>query len=332
MKFLAWGAVFFTQTKTIVSRKWLFLMKLSCLFIPAFFLSANLLMARPSKAQDLEKTKVTVCLKNESLKSALGKLEHQTAFRFAYIESQIALYDNLTMNKKTRTLRETLELLFAGTRLHFIVKNNNIIILEGERPEHAAVNEEAKTGNKATDEAAGTNESDLPVLSGKVVNEKGEPIPGATITVKGSSVATSTGEDGTFKLNVPSSASILVVSSVGYLTREIVAGSEPFLTIKLTASVSGLDDIVVVGYGQQKKVSLTGAVSSITGAQVATTRSESVVNMLSGKIPGVRVVQNTSEPGAFSNSFDIRGLGNPLVIIDGVPMPVTGPTAAGVNT
>ena len=80
-----------------------------------------------------------------------------------------------------------------------------------------------------------------------------------------------------------------------------------------------LDEVVVVGYGVQKKVTMTGAVSAIQNKEIVTTKNENLQNMLTGKIPGLRIVQNTSEPGQFTNKMDIRGFGTPLVIIDGVP-------------
>jgi len=89
--------------------------------------------------------------------------------------------------------------------------------------------------------------------------------------------------------------------------------------LSLSPSVASLDDVVVIGYGTRKKASLTAAVSSVTGKEVVTTKNENVQNMLTGKVAGLRVVQNSSEPGSFDNTFDIRGLGNPLVVIDGVP-------------
>ncbi|SDK26819.1 TonB-linked outer membrane protein, SusC/RagA family [Pedobacter sp. ok626] len=158
-------------------------------------------------------------------------------------------------------------------------------------------------------------------LSGIVTDETGSPIPGATVVEKGIKNGVVTDAAGQYKLNVNNPNSTLIFSSVGYETKEIKIAGQTIVNVQLSAKTGGLNEIVVVGYGTQKKVSLTGAVASITGAEIETTKSQSLSNMLTGKIPGVRIVQNTSEPGNFNNNFDIRGFGTPLFIVDGVPRP-----------
>ena len=156
-------------------------------------------------------------------------------------------------------------------------------------------------------------------IQGKITDENGNPIEGVSVKVKGRDIGTTTDASGTFSFEVPDNA-ILEMSYVGFQTQQISVGTKNnFSIVMRAATATELDQVVVVGYGTQKKVNLTGAVSSIQGKDVITTKNENVQNMLTGKIPGVRVTQNTSEPGAFSNNFDIRGMGSPLIIIDGIP-------------
>lgn len=156
-------------------------------------------------------------------------------------------------------------------------------------------------------------------LTGTVVDETGLPIIGANIIEKGTMNGAVTDMDGNFTLrNVPAGA-VLQVSYIGYLSQEIPVGNKTTFHIVLKEDTQKLDEVVVVGYGTQKKVTLTGAVSAIQGDDLITTKNENAQNMLTGKIAGVRVVQKSAEPGSFNNNFDIRGMGNPLVIIDGVP-------------
>src|SRR5690606_3134671 len=108
-------------------------------------------------------------------------------------------------------------------------------------------------------------------------------------------------------------------SLLGFRSREIAVAGQREIKLALEEDLQSLDEVVVVGYGTQKKVTLTGAVSSVSNEEIVTTKNENVQNMLTGKIPGVRVVQRTAEPGTFNNAFDIRGLGTPLIVIDGVP-------------
>jgi TonB-dependent SusC/RagA subfamily outer membrane receptor len=155
-------------------------------------------------------------------------------------------------------------------------------------------------------------------VTGKVLDEKGQPIPGASIRVKGTTVATVSSASGNFTI-VAAPTTTLTVTYVGYTTKDSPVNNQKTLTVSLTPSSSALNEVVVVGYGTQKKVNLTGAVSSVTSQEIVTTKNENVQNMLTGKVAGLTVVQNSSEPGAFDNTFDIRGMGSPLVIIDGIP-------------
>ena len=156
-------------------------------------------------------------------------------------------------------------------------------------------------------------------IRGIVVDEAGEPIIGANITVEGNkSLGAITGIKGEFSLTVPAHAT-LEVSYIGYVSEKVRVSGRTSYKIVLSEDTEQLDEVVVVGYGTQKKVNLTGAVSSIGGEELIATKNQNVQNMLTGKVPGVRVVQKTSEPGEFNNEFDIRGFGSPLIVVDGVP-------------
>ena len=161
------------------------------------------------------------------------------------------------------------------------------------------------------------SQSDSKTITGNVVDATGTPIIGATIMEKGTTNGTITDLDGNFTLRVSNNAK-LEVSYVGYKTQLVsVKGESIVITLKEDTEV--LSEVVVVGYGTQKKATLTGAVSAVRADDLISTKNENVQNMLSGKLPGVRVVQKSAEPGSFNNSFDIRGLGSALIVIDGVP-------------
>ncbi len=153
-------------------------------------------------------------------------------------------------------------------------------------------------------------------LTGKVIDTGGWPVIGASVLVPGTTIGVVTDQDGTFSLNVSPGTSI-IVSLLGYEDAHAKMINE--IVITLTDDLEQLEEIVVVGYGTQKKVTLTGSISSIQNDELLSTKNENVVNMLSGKLPGFRVRQNTSEPGTLDASFDIRGMGAPLIVIDGIP-------------
>lgn len=156
-------------------------------------------------------------------------------------------------------------------------------------------------------------------ISGTIKDKTNEPLIGATVAERGTTNATLTDIDGKFSLQVSGNQSVLQISYIGYHPKEVPVQGKTDFEIVLTEDSKALDEVIVVGYGIQKKATLTGAVAAVTSSEIVTTKNENVQNMLTGKLPGVRVVQKSSEPGSFNNSFDIRGMGNPLVIIDGVP-------------
>ncbi|MDR2449002.1 MAG: TonB-dependent receptor [Prevotellaceae bacterium] len=155
-------------------------------------------------------------------------------------------------------------------------------------------------------------------VSGTVTDDNNEPLIGVTVTVKGATTAALTDQNGSYFINTPAGAT-LVFSFIGFADREEPVDGRTRINVALALSERLLDEVVVVGYGTQQKVTLTGAVAGIKGAEVIQTKNENVQNMLTGKIAGVRVWQKSAEPGTFNNNFDIRGFGSPLVVIDGVP-------------
>jgi len=165
-------------------------------------------------------------------------------------------------------------------------------------------------------------------VTGNVSDAAGEAITGANVVQKGSTTnGAITDAFGNFSLNVPGNAT-LVVSYLGYTTKEVSVNNQKHLTIQLAESSKALEEVVVVGYGMQKKVTVTGAIATVGGSQVVKTINENVQNMLTGKLPGVRVVQTTAEPGSFNSYIDIRGYkvnggSDALVVIDGIPRTIS---------
>lgn len=155
-------------------------------------------------------------------------------------------------------------------------------------------------------------------ISGVVQDVSGNSVIGASIVVKGKKIGVITDIDGRFTLEA-SNGDRLIISYIGYKNKELVVGKDNTSKIVIVENEELLDEVVVVGYGTQKKATLTGAITAIGNKEITTTKNENVMNMMTGKVAGVRVVQKSAEPGSFNNSFDIRGLGNPLIIIDGVP-------------
>ena len=162
------------------------------------------------------------------------------------------------------------------------------------------------------------------MINGRVTDSAtGAPIAGVSVELhnpQGKTSGTLTSADGAYAFKEDWQATRISFTSVGHLTVEQAVDGRQVIDVVMTMGDNTLNDVVVVGYGTQKKVNLTGAVATISNKELTVTKNENVLNMLTGKIPGLRMVQKTAEPGSYENSFDIRGYGgSPLVVIDGVP-------------
>lgn len=161
------------------------------------------------------------------------------------------------------------------------------------------------------------NEEDVKV-SGKVVDENGSGLPGATVLVKGTTLGTTTDMDGAFSLMVPEDA-VISVSFIGFKVKEIPLNGRTFIEIEMEPDLGDLDEVVVVGYSTQSKASLTSSVASIGNENIQTTNHTSLAQKLQGKVAGLQIRQTSGQPGVFDNDINIRGFnGSPLYVIDGI--------------
>jgi TonB-linked SusC/RagA family outer membrane protein len=163
-------------------------------------------------------------------------------------------------------------------------------------------------------------------LSGTVTDDKGIPLPGATIKIKGATRGVNSDGSGAFTLTVPSNASRITISYVGYETQEITVRGQSHLDIVLQAAKNSLEEVVVVGYGTQKRKDVTGSVASVKGDVIKDQPVTSVTAALQGRAAGVEVIENSGQPGGMTPTIIIRGLSSlhqplPLYIVDGVRMP-----------
>ncbi|HEX5553784.1 MAG TPA: TonB-dependent receptor [Chitinophagaceae bacterium] len=247
--------------------------------------------------------KITLSVAGASLPRVFHQIEKQSGYQFLFFDSDIKAAGRVSIHMRQAGLPEVLKACFKGQPLAYKIVNKTIVVklihrIPGDPPR-------ADT---------------LVTLHGTVTDSKGAPLVGVTVKIKGTNRGTVTGAKGTFTLAAPGNAT-LEVSYIGYETQDIAMGNKVEVSVQLKSSSTGLNQVVVVGYGTQKKVSLTNAVSSIDNQQIVTTKNENVENMLTGKIAGMQVVQNTAEPGDFANNISIRGMGNPLIVVDGVEMP-----------
>lgn len=162
-------------------------------------------------------------------------------------------------------------------------------------------------------------------VSGTISNEKGEPVGGASITEKGTTNGTVSQENGRFTISVSGKKSILVISHTGFAILELQVANNTDLTVVLLPETKAMNEVVVVGYGTQKRSTVTGAVSSIKGADIVKSSSANISNAIAGRIPGVIANNRSGRPGADESTLSIRGVNSfsggtaPLYVIDGIP-------------
>lgn len=155
------------------------------------------------------------------------------------------------------------------------------------------------------------------VVTGKVTDDTGTPLTGVTISLKGSNKGTSTDGKGNYSISVPDNNAVLIFTFIGFLKQEITVAGKQVINVQLKTDSKGLGEVIVVGYGTQKKESVTGAISGVTARDLERVHGTTVSSTLAGKIPGVTFRMPDGRPGASAN-IQIRNMGNPLYVIDGI--------------
>lgn len=245
--------------------------------------------------------RVNVAMRGATVKEVLAAVESQSEFYFLYNSELIDVQRVVDVDVKNASVENILEKLFAKGEVEYLIRDRHIIL----------------TPAKAQSPQPATG------VRGVVTSVAGEPLPGVTIMIKGLQKGTITDVNGVYQLSDATPGSTLVFSFVGMRTLEVVLGNQSQLNVSLEDETIGLEEVVAIGYGVQKKVNLTGSVSVVTSEDIASRPVTAVSTGLQGLLPGVTVVNSTGLPGQSTGTIRIRGLGtignsNPLVLIDGV--------------
>lgn len=288
-----------------------FIMKLSISVVMLIMLSAQLLLAAPGYSQKMEEKIITLELHNETLRDALNKIEKLSGFRIAYQLEQISRYNNISLVRQERSVAATLKIILTNTKLNYRQDDNTILVFP------AAKGYNGGTGN--------ISETEMDVIvTGRVTNRDGEPLQGVSVTVKGNpNAGVATNTNGLYKINVAGTKSVLVFSYVGMETQEITVEASTEINITLNETAAQQKEVIVVGYGTQKKKELTSSVSRINNKEINELPVTEVGQALQGRVAGVTVT-NVSSPGT-SPDIRIRGVSSvsfatdPLYVIDGFP-------------
>lgn len=249
--------------------------------------------------------KITLSQKNVSLEKIFNEIRIQSGYDFFYNIKLIKQAQPVTVELKDASLEQTLEACFENQPFTYSIKEKAVII----RP-------------KQTILLSGTPGKLIAIdVTGKVLDETGKGLPGAAVKVKGTTQGTTTDQDGNFKLRGLDDNAVLVVSFTGYETKEARAARSE-MAITLLPRPNSLNDVVVVAYGSQKKVNLTGAVSTVSGKILEDRPIPNIGRGLQGELSGLTITSGSGQPGA-APTFNIRGFtsingGSPLILVDGV--------------
>jgi TonB-linked SusC/RagA family outer membrane protein len=260
-----------------------------------------------------EGQKVTFSKENASLAEVLKEIHQQTGYDFLYADGMMRETKAVTVNFKSVPLQKVLEICFADQPLTYTLSKKTVVIRRKPSPDVSS-NEQR---------SAMLNESSF-IVSGAVSNSNGDPLPGASVNLKGTTVGTTAGDGGKFILDVPNQNGTLVFSFVGYVPQEIPIKGHNVINVSLSEDTKSLNQIVIVGYGTQKKANLTGAVDMVTSKRLENRPIVDAGQGLEGLIPNLNVKPPNGDPTAAAD-FNIRGYesingGSPLILVDGVPM------------
>ena len=249
---------------------------------------------------------VTVNIDSMPLTEALKKLEEQTGYSFFYSNVLPDKDAVVSVKANNMDIAAVMDQLLDGLAVSYKVNEDKQIALYAYEPE--VVEQTKPTGR---------------TVSGVVYDSDGLPVIGAGVMVKGSLHGTVTDEDGRWTLELEDDNVTLEISSMGYQSQSVAVKGRSDFTVTLTSDTQYLDEVVVVGYGTQKKVNLTGSVSMVTSEDMASRPVSNMSSGLQGLLPGVTVVNASGQPGASGTTIRVRGVGtignaNPLILIDGI--------------
>ncbi|MBB5437696.1 TonB-dependent SusC/RagA subfamily outer membrane receptor, partial [Pedobacter sp. AK017] len=251
--------------------------------------------------------KITLSEKDVPLEKVFKEIRRQSGYNFIYNSQMLREANPVSIVVKNAGLKSVLDLCFAGQPITYLINRNTVVVKWRQQP------------------AAPANQ--LQLIKGLVRDEQKAALPGVSVYLKDEKKGTVTDADGRYMLEVPDDTGILVFSYMGFQSKEIAISSGGYAIVDLQEDTKGLAELVVVGYGTQKKLTVTGSVSSVKGSELRQNPSASLQNTLSGRLPGFFSQQRSGIPGSDGAAFYIRGVSTfsngaganqPLIIVDDV--------------
>lgn len=278
------------RIKNPLKTKLLLMSKLTLAFLLLFTLNLS--------ARGFGQDRVNLRVKQMDIAEVLTKIEQKTQFRFLYNNDLEALSNKITVNARSADVAYLLDVILLGTPLTYTLMPDHLIVIKEDRNAKRDVR-----------------------INGTIVDDKGSPISGASVVIKGTTTGTTTDAGGNFSITVPNATTTLEISSIGYETLDYVLNGNTTVNIVLKASQHIMDQVVVIGYGVANKRDLTGSIAKVDAKAIADRPSANPLNLLQGKVSGVSVVAS-GRPGS-EPDIRIRGTNSingvkPVYIVDGI--------------
>ncbi len=284
-------------------------MKLSVLFMFTAFLTMN---ANNSYSQ---RTKITLNLENVSVARLLDEIESKTNFRFVYQTREIDLNRKISIKVEKEKVTSIIDRIFQSTETIYKIIDKQIFLRKSSNSKIDNEKDQSDIENTQTQQFQ---------ISGTVTDENGTPLPGANIVEKGTTNGVTADFDGNFSLDVPDENAVLVASYVGFLQQEFAVGQQTSFNISLKEDTSKLEEVVVIGYGTQRREELTNAVVGVDSEDFVEGYVSDPAQLIRGKVAGLNIVKPNANP-VEKSQISLRGISTlktgagPLVIIDGIP-------------
>jgi TonB-linked SusC/RagA family outer membrane protein len=253
-------------------------------------------------------TKLTLKLEDVKISDALKEIENQSEFFFLYSPKLVDVERKVNIDAEKESIKDILSNIFDD-KVKFVVYDRQIILTPNDTTSLSAVMQQLKVTGIVTDASTG------------------DALPGVNVVVKGTTIGAITDINGSYALNVTTASATLQFSFIGYINQEVVLDGRTTLSVALKSNTAQLNEVVIVGYGEQKKVNLTGAVTQVKVDKILGNRPVSnIADALQGSIPGLQITSASGRPGE-APSIDIRGImsisgGSPLILVDNVPMKI----------
>jgi TonB-linked SusC/RagA family outer membrane protein len=253
--------------------------------------------------------KVSLSVKNASLEEVFRQLRMQSGYDFLY-SAQVVQNKKVSVQAKDEDLVNVIEKCLQGSDLTFTIRNKTVVIKKAalELVPEIDIQEQNRQ------------------ISGTVTDEKGQALPGVSVKLKGTAIGTATDANGRFALNVTGNNSVLIFSFVGFSSQEVAVQQNSVVNLALKEQPSSLNQVIVVGYGTQRKGNVVGAVSQVSGKELQTAPTATLSSMIQGRLPGLISRQSSGQPGSDGANLRVRGLislsdNGPLIVVDGIPRP-----------